>query len=284
MARHPRIFDSLYVNIVRVGEETGRMQEAFDRLYRYLDLEKETRKQVVTALRYPAIVIVAVIAALMFVTTVVIPTFANIFAKQDIALPLATKIILGLSDFMVANWPLVLAATAGACAAFVSWKRTEEGKYSWDRRKLGLPLVGDIIQRATLARFARAFSMSYRSGVPLIQTMNLCSRAVDNSFLSARIEDMRDGIERGESVSKTAATADVFTPLVLQMIRVGEETGALDDMLDEVAEFYEREVDYDIKNLAELIQPIITVVLGVMVLVLALGVFMPMWDLVKLAR
>lgn len=284
MARHPKIFDSLYVNIVKVGEETGRMEEAFLRLYQYIDLEKETRKQIKSALRYPLIVVSAIIIAIGIVTVWVIPKFAEIFRNFDIELPLATRAILAVSGFASAYWPVILVAGVIAAFSFVYWKRTEAGRYAWDRAKLRIPVIGDIILRGTLARFARAFSMSYRSGVPLIQTMNLCGRAVENSFLAARLAEMRDGIERGESVSRTATTTSMFTPLVLQMIRVGEETGALDDMLDEAAEFYEREVEYDIKNLAALIEPVLTIGIGIMVLILALGVFLPMWDLVQIAR
>lgn len=282
--RHPKIFNALYVSIVRVGEETGRLEESFLRLYKYLDLEKETRKQVKSALRYPAIVVSAILAAIFIVTTWVIPKFAEIFSRFDIELPIYTRIILGFSNFMTAWWPVVLVTALAAVTGFIFWKRTPDGRYRWDRTKLKLPIVGDIIVRATLARFCRSFGMGYRSGVPLIQAMTLCSRAVDNAFIAERIVDMRNGVERGENVSRTAAATGVFTPLVLQMMTVGEETGALDDMLDEAADFYEREVEYDVKNLASLIEPLITIMIGVMVLILALGVFLPMWDLVQIAQ
>lgn len=284
LARHPRIFNALYISIVRVGEETGRLEESFQRLYQYLNLEKETRKQVKSALRYPTIVIAAITVAIFIVTTWVIPKFAQIFSRFDIELPIYTRIILGVANFMQAWWPALLASMLAAIVGFIFWKRTPEGRYRWDRAKLKFPVAGQILVRATLARFSRAFAMAYRSGVPLIQAMTLCSRAVDNAFIAERIVDMRNGVERGESVSRTAAATGVFTPLVLQMMSVGEETGALDDMLDEAADFYEREVEYDVKNLASLIEPIITVMIGVMVLILALGVFLPMWDLVQIAQ
>ena len=284
LARHPRIFNALYVSIVRVGEETGRLEESFNRLYQYLDLEKETRKQIKSALRYPAIVVAAITVAMFIVTTWVIPKFAEIFTRFDLDLPIYTVIILGVANFMQAWWPVLLVATLAAIVGFIFWKRTPQGRYRWDRAKLKFPVVGQIILRGTLARFSRAFGMAYRSGVPLIQAMTLCSRAVDNAFIAERIVDMRNGVERGEAVSRTAAATGVFTPLVLQMMSVGEETGALDDMLDEAADFYEREVAYDVKNLASLIEPVITIMIGVMVLILALGVFLPMWDLVQIAQ
>lgn len=284
LARYPKIFNALYISIIRVGENSGRLHEAFDQLYKYLSVEKETRKQVKAALRYPIMVISAIIIAVVILTVKVIPAFAGIFARFDMELPLATRIILGLSNFM-ANWWMVLTVAAiAAIGGFMLWVRTEDGRYRWDRTKLHFPVAGNIILRATLARFSRAFAMAYRSGVPLIQTLTLCSRAVDNEYVGARIADMRNGVERGESLSRTSTATGLFTPLVLQMINVGEETGALDTMLDETADFYEREVEYDVKNLASLIEPILTVAIGIMVLVLALGIFLPMWDLTQIAR
>lgn len=284
LARHPRIFNPLYVSIVRVGEESGRLDEGFLRMFRYLELERETTKQIKQAVRYPLFVLIAISLAIVVLTIFVIPTFAQIFTRFDLELPLMTRIIIAVSNFMSANWPLLLVALIAGIGGFTYWKRTEKGRYSWDKRKLRFPIVGRILLQATLARFARAFSMAYRSGVPLIQTMTLCGRAVDNEFLAARIGEMRNGIEKGESVTRTANTTGLFTPLVLQMMQVGEETGQLDDMLEETAEFYEREVAYDVRNLSTLIEPLLTILLGAMVLVLALGVFLPMWDLVQIAR
>jgi MSHA biogenesis protein MshG len=156
---------------------------------------------------------------------------------------------------------------------------TEQGRYLWDRWKTHLPLAGPIILRATLARFARGMALAIRAGVPIVQAMSVVAEVVSNSHMALRIRNMRDGVERGESVLRTATAAGIFTPVVLEMISVGEETGELDDLMTEVADMYEREVDYDIKNLAANIEPILTVVLGAMVLLLALGVFMPLWGL-----
>ncbi|MBW3568301.1 MAG: type II secretion system F family protein [Proteobacteria bacterium] len=284
LGRHPRIFNPLYISMVRVGENSGRLAESFDQLYKYMVVEKETRKQVTAALRYPIMVVVAIVIAVMILTVKVIPTFAQIFERVNLELPVYTRVILAVSDFMAEWWLVILVAAVAGVVGFQVWVKTDAGRYRWDKAKLGFPVAGGIILRATLARFSRAFSMAYRSGVPMIQTLTLCSRAVDNEFVGARVTDMRNGVERGESVSRTAAATGMFTPLVLQMISVGEETGALDDMLDETADFYEREVDYDVKNLASYIEPVLTVAIGAMVLILALGIFLPMWDLAKLAQ
>ena len=165
-----------------------------------------------------------------------------------------------------------------------SYVQTENGRYQWDRYKLKIPLVGNIIFRATISRFARSFAMGLKSGVPLIQAMTVVSRSVDNEYISEKILGMRNGIERGESITRTASITKMFPPLVLQMLSVGEETGQVDDMMAEVAEYYDREVDYDIKNLSSSIEPILIVAIGIMVLILALGVFLPMWDIANVVK
>lgn len=279
MARHPGIFSTLFISIVRVGEETGRLDESFNLVSQYLEREKETRERIKAALRYPLFVIVAIGIAIAVINIWVIPAFAGLFAKAGVALPWQTRLIINTSKFFVESWPVMLGAIIGGVYAFSAYTHTENGRYVWDRTRLRLPIVGGIITRATLSRFARAMSMSLKSGVPLIQAMTVVSRSVDNEFIAEHILSMRNGVERGESITRTAAITGIFTPLVLQMLAVGEETGQVDDLLAEVADYYEREVDYDIKNLSAYIEPVMIVAVGVMVLILALGVFIPLWDL-----
>ncbi|MEX2353006.1 MAG: type II secretion system F family protein, partial [Gammaproteobacteria bacterium] len=279
LGRHPEIFPTLYISMVKVGEETGRLDEAFMRITHYLELEKDTRQRVKAAIRYPIFVVVAISIAIAVINIFVIPTFAELFAKADVALPWQTRLLMMTSGFFVTWWPLILAGIVGGALGFRSWIQTENGRYWWDRNKLRIPIIGDILHRATLGRFARAFSMALTSGVPLIQALTVVARSVDNEYISEHILNMRNGIERGESVTRTATITGQFTPLVLQMLSVGEETGEMDNLLVEVADYYEREVDYDIKNLSSSIEPILIIAIGIMVLILALGVFLPMWDL-----
>ncbi|KAB7622637.1 type II secretion system F family protein [Alkalilimnicola sp. S0819] len=281
---HPDVFNSLYVSIIQVGENSGRLEEAFLQIARHLELDKETRERVKTALRYPLMVFVAITAAMFIINLKVIPAFAGVFASFDADLPWATRLLIGTSNFFLAYWVHISVLLVAAVAGLIWYVRTESGEYRWDRYKLRLPVVGNLILRATLARFARSFALSMRSGVPLIQALTVVARAVDNAYVAARVLTMRNGIERGESLTRTAVTSDMFTPLVLQMLAVGEETGRVDDMMQEVAEFYEREVDYDLKRLSAYIEPIMIIAIGIMVLVLALGVFLPMWDLASAAR
>lgn len=281
MRQHPEVFSTFYISVVRVGETTGQLDEAFNRLFGYLEFEREVRERIKTAVRYPAIVILVISAAVAIVNFAVIPAFAKIFEASKVPLPILTRVLIAISDFFLAFWPLLIAGIVIAVVGFVSYTATEQGRYNWDRVKLRIPIAGKIIFKATLARFARAFSIASRAGVPIVQGLTVVASVVDNSYLARRVEQMREGVERGESVLRTAVTAGVFTPVVLQMIAVGEETGELDDLLNEVADMYEREVDYEIKNLAANIEPIITIALGVLVLLLALGVFLPIWEIGK---
>jgi MSHA biogenesis protein MshG len=284
LARHPKSFNSLYVNMIRVGESSGKLEEAFLRLHAFLERDKQTRDNIRAAMRYPTMVIVAIAIAIGVLTNLVIPTFAKIFVKFDLQLPLATKILLAVSEFSVAYWPHLLILAFSGWYGFRRYVRTQQGRLWWDSSKLKFPVVGDIILRATLARFARAFAMASRAGVPINQSLMSVALATDNTYLGDRIRDMRNGVERGDALSRTAARSGIFPPLVLQMMSTGEETGQVDEMMEEIAEFYEQQVDYDVKQLSTYLEPLMTIVIGVMVLVLALGVFLPMWDLTQLAR
>jgi MSHA biogenesis protein MshG len=284
MAHHPDVFSSLMVSMVQVGENTGRLDEAFLQLAQHLEMEKDTRDRVKSAVRYPMFVIFAIGVAITIINIWVIPAFAKVFSGFHMELPWQTRLLIGISNFMVAYWPYLLAGLGGMVIGARYYVQTDQGRYNWDKLKLRLPIVGDIILRAILARFARAFAMSTRSGVPLVQALTVVGHAVGNSYVTDRILSMRNGIERGDTLTRTASVTGLFTPLVLQMLAVGEETGQVDEMLDEVGGFYEREVDYDLKNLATAIEPILIVAVGILVLILALGVFLPMWDLTQIAR
>jgi MSHA biogenesis protein MshG len=209
----------------------------------------------------------------------VIPIFADMFKSFGAELPLMTRILLATSDFFITKWIHLLVGIVLIIFLLVRYLRTKNGRYKWDRTKLKLPIVGSIFERTLLGRFARSFSMMLISGVPMTSALNLVAEAVDNAFMAERILTMRKNIEKGESLSRVASSSQMFTPLVLQMINVGEETGRVDELLAEAAEFYEREVDYDLKSLTSKIEPILISVVAGMVLVLALGIFTPMWDM-----
>ncbi len=279
MAKHPDIFSPLFVNVVRVGENSGKLDEAFQRLYQYLAFDKLTRDAMTKALRYPIIVLCAVGIAIAVVMGMVVPKFSKIFSAFGSELPAPTRIIINVSNFTVDYWWLLAGVLAAGLLALRAFLNTEPGRFAWDRAKLRLPVLGGIVQRATLARFARAFTMTSRAGVPLLESLNLISRAVQNEFVGEQIRSMKEFIERGDSLSRAAAATGLFTPLVLQMLAVGEETGRVDEMMDEMADFYDRDVQNDVDNLGALMEPLLIIVVGGVVLILALGVFLPMWDL-----
>lgn len=283
LARHPKVFSSFYLAMVRVGEMTGRLEEVFLRLFDHMEFERFMRDQVKSALRYPTFVVAAMVVALFVVNLWVIPAFAKVFQGFNAELPLMTRILIGFSDFMVAWWPALIGGAIGSALIFRAWIRSTSGRYLWDRFKMDLPIAGKIVRKATLARFARSFALAMRSGVPVIQALTTVAQTVDNAYIAGKVEEMRNSVERGESVLRAALGSGAFTPVVLQMIAVGEESGALDEMMEEIAGMYQSEVEYELKTLSQQIEPILIVMLGILVLILALGIFLPIWDLGKVA-
>ena len=279
LARHPAVFSVFYVAMVRVGELSGRMAEVFNRLFIHLEFEKDVRGQIREALRYPLFVLIAAAVAMVVLNIFVIPVFAGVFTGLNAKLPLVTRILIGVSSWMVRWWPLLALLVAGGGFALRAVLRSPDGRYWWDQHKLRLPIVGDIILKATLARFSRSFALASQSGIPVLDALTVVARTADNAYIARHIDDMRSGIERGESLYRCATATGVFTPVVLQMIAVGEETGEIDSLLTDIAGMYERETAYAIKGLATKIEPLLLLLMAGMVLVLALGIFLPMWSL-----
>ena len=283
MRRHPQVFSQFFVSMVRVGEMSGSLEEIFLRLFNHLEFEKDMKERVTQALRYPAFVVLSMSVAIVIINLFVIPAFAKLFAGLKAELPPLTQFLIQFSNFMVHYWPALLVVLVACVVGFRVYTETVAGRYKWDKFKLRLPLAGSIIEKVTLARFARSFSISLKSGMSMVQTLAVLTQVVDNAYIAQRIDQMRDGVERGESVLRTARATGVFTPIVLQMMAVGEETGELDDLMREIADMYQREIDYELKGLSANIEPIMITFLGVLVLILALGVFLPIWDLGRAA-
>jgi MSHA biogenesis protein MshG len=281
LARQPAVFSQFYVNMVRVGEMTGQLEDIFLRMFHHIEFEQFMRNQVKSAIRYPSFVLATMGIAIVIINLFVIPAFAKVYKGFGAKLPVMTQILIDFSNFMVAWWPLLLFALICAVIGFRAWTDTIAGKMQWDAIKLKIPVAGKIILKATLSRFARSFALAARSGVPIVQALTTVAHTVDNDFIAGKIEKMREGVERGESVLRTASASGVFTPVVLQMVAVGEESGSLDDLMQEIADMYQREVEYELKTLSAQIEPILILCLGALVLILALGVFLPMWDLGK---
>lgn len=279
LKRHPKIFSPLYVSLVQVGENTGRLDTAFLQASNYLDLEYETRQRIKSATRYPIMVIMAIVVAVVIINIFVVPAFADIFSQYQKELPLPTRILIGTSEFTLNYWPAILVALALLAFAFNRYVSTTRGKIQFHRLLLKLPVIGQIFETIVLGRFSRSMAVMLRSGIPIIQSLQTTAGAVGNAYVKVKVEEMRESTERGSKITSAAHATNMFTPLVLQMIAVGEETGSMEVLLDEVADYYERDVDYDLKRLSSAIEPIMIVIIAAMVLVLALGVFLPLWEL-----
>lgn len=279
MTEHPKVFDNFYISMIRVGEGTGNLDNIFLRLAQHIEFERFMRGQIKSALQYPTFVLTAMAIAIVVINVMVIPQFEKVFASMHADLPFITKLLIAFSSFMRNYWFVLIAMIVGAVWMFKSYVSTAAGRSQWDRYKMRIPIAGKIIFKGTMARFARSFALSTRSGLPILSALRLVSQTVENDYLAAKILSMSAGIERGETILRTATQTGVFNPLVLQMIAVGEESGSLDDLMQEIADMYQADVEYDVKTLGAQIEPILIIFLGALVLVLALGVFLPIWDM-----
>jgi MSHA biogenesis protein MshG len=280
LARHPDIFPPLFVSMVRVGESTGTLDNAFLRLCEYLAEDQAVQDRVKSAVRYPIIVVIVLALAMSVITLFVIPHFAPLFKVLGNDIPLPTRIIMGTSDLVRHHGVALLLGAALGFTGFRYYIVTEPGRYRWDRLKLKIPVVGELAHLAVLSRVTRSLSISLDAGLPMIQALTLLSRAAGNEYLAEQLLRVRDAVERGEPLSRAAAGVGIFPPIVLQMMMVGEETGELTRLLVEVSGFYQREVDYRLRNLTAMLEPLLIIAVGAMVLILALGVFLPMWNMI----
>lgn len=283
MSQCPDIFSSFFVNLVKVGESTGQLDEVFLHLSSYLELETDTTKKLKTALRYPIFVIVALLIALLVINAFVIPAFASIFATFKAQLPLPTRILLATSNFLISYWYLILGVIVGAIVAFKLYIKTPQGELKWASIQLKIPVIGWLIHRILLARFARLYALVLRAGLTAVDGVELVGASTGNAYVAKKIKSVANLVSRGNSISSAIAKTGLFPPLVVQMITLGEETGSIDQLLDNVADFYQREIEYDLVRLSDAIEPIILVLMAGMVLILALGVFLPMWELASVA-
>ncbi|MFQ5487750.1 MAG: type II secretion system F family protein [Gammaproteobacteria bacterium] len=279
LRQHPRLFSTLFIGLIEMGESSGQLPQSFRQLADYIERERDTRHKIRAAMRYPAFVISAIVMALLIINVFVIPAFADVFSKFHAQLPLMTRILIATSDFITDYWYLLVALLTAGGIALSLYLKTAAGRLHWHRLQLKLPVTGKIFYQSALGRFAYTLSITVRAGVPWGKGMTVVSNAVHNEHIGTRVLEMRERIEAGDTITHTAQRSGLFPPLVLQMIKVGEQTGELDQLLEEVAEYYEGEVDYALKNLSASIEPILIVALGVIVLIMALGVFMPMWGL-----
>jgi MSHA biogenesis protein MshG len=270
--------------MVRAGETSGMLGEALDRFITLADRELRTQQRVKEATRYPKIVILSLTIAFAVLVTFVIPRFATVFAQFKTPLPLPTRIMIGINDIFQNYWYLVLIAVIGIPILLKRYLRTEKGRIFWDRLKIRIPVFGHLFLIATLSRFTHTFVMLNKSGIPILQTLEITSTTINNTSLSQSIEEISRTVREGRSLADAMRETGKFTPLVLQMVSVGESSGTLDQMLTRITEYYDVEVENMIKKMSTYIEPILTLFLGVVVLFLALAVFLPWWNMAKLFR
>ncbi|MBA2353255.1 MAG: type II secretion system F family protein [Luteitalea sp.] len=281
MRKHPRTFDALFTNMIQAGEAGGILDTILKRLATYIEKNVKLIGQVKSAMIYPVAVILIAAVVVGVILWKVIPTFAQMFAGLGAELPLPTRIVIALSNNLVAYGPFLIMGLAGAAFAVRQFYRTNQGRHLIDRWLLKTPIIGMILRKVAVARFCRTLSTLISSGVPLLDGLEITAKTAGNAIIEDAIMETRASIERGETVSKPLSETKVFPPMVTQMIGVGEATGALDMMLEKIADFYEDEVDTAVAGLLTLLEPVMISFLGVIVGGIVISMYLPIFDLIS---
>jgi type II secretory pathway component PulF len=281
--KHPKIFSPLYCSMLKAGEISGNVPGVLDRLIYIIEHEAKVKSDIKSALRYPMIVVIALTLAFIVLLTFVVPQFVSLFTKTGLVLPLPTKIAMLLHSYIKNYWYLILTVIGVIIFGLSSFFKTENGRFMRDSFLLELPILGPLFKKAALSRFASIFAILQTSGVPVMQSLNILSATIGNAAISRDFDYVRDRIEEGAGISTPLKSAKYFTPMVIDMIAIGEESGNIDEMLREITRHYDDEVEYAVKGLSDSIGPILIVGLAAVVGFFALAIFMPMWDLTKMA-
>jgi MSHA biogenesis protein MshG len=284
MQRYPSIFSVLYVNMIRAGEVSGRLEQILERLIFIGEAEEKLQMRVKSALRYPTLVMGALVIAFLVITNFIIPKFAQLFSKSGVELPLPTRILLGIHDAFTRYGWLTAILGIGAVFFLVRYLKTPAGKLLKDRLMLKIPVFGPLVLKADMSRFARIMALLIQSGVPVLRALEIAEGSADNKVVSESINKIRVSVTEGSSMTQPMKENSLFPPSVVRMVRVGEETGKIDELLLRISEYYDIQVEYTVSNLMVLIEPMLIVVLGSMVFVLALGMFLPMWNMISLFK
>ena len=285
MESQPGVFDPLYRSVVRAGEDAGRLEESLDRVSYQLERLDALRRQVKSAMTYPAVVFSLALAVMIVVVAVIVPVFIGIFNQlaesegSSPDLPLMTQITVGVSDFVVNQWYILLGGTVASAYAFLRWKKTDRGRAQWDRFKLWIPRIGDIVRKVALARWSRTFSGAVASGVPILQAITISGQTAGNAVVQEAMDDVYDSVKRGGSIAGPIGKHPVFPVMVSHMVSVGEESGQLETMLDKIATFYETEVDAKVKSLTSLIEPLLICFVGGVVGFIVISMYLPIFSI-----
>lgn len=284
LEKHPAIFNPLYVNIIKAAEASGTLEQSLERLAAIGEYEEKIRLRIKAATRYPIMVVVAIIIGFLILTTLVVPRFAKIYSQFTVALPLPTRILLWLNFAITKYWWLLIILVGILIYLFNKFINTLKGRILWDNFKLKVPIFGPLVLRLIMSRFTRITGMLMKSGVGLFEILDLARGGVGNVIVSRTIENIKKSVSEGRGLSEPMRISGMFTPTVMQMVSVGEQTGKLDELLLHVSDYYDTQVEYTINNLTSLIEPILIFILGCAVLLMALGIFLPLWNLMDLFR
>jgi len=284
MAKHPKVFNNLYVAMVRSGETAGVLEQVLERLANNLEREVQLRNKIRSAMTYPIVVLGFVTLILAAMLIFVVPQFKTIYVTLKGELPALTRLLLKVSEILKHDFLILVGLTAILVFLVRRYKKTEQGRDLWDRMKLRIPIFGPLFLKTALARFARTLAVLNKSGVPILQSLDVVSETVDNSLISKAILDVQQSVKKGETLAKPLGRHKVFPPMVVQMLAVGEETGALDTMLEKLAGFYDDEVTAMVDSLTSIIEPAMIFVVGGAVGVSVIALYLPMFNIIKLIK
>jgi type IV pilus assembly protein PilC len=284
LAKHPKVFNRLYVSMVRAGEVGGVLDSVLLRLADTIEKQVELRRKVKSAMTYPVVVFALVLLIVTAMLLFVIPMFEGLYRDLGGKLPLPTQILINISKVARKLWPLIIIGEIGAAFAFKKWVNSEEGRKRWDTIKLKMPIFGGLVRKTALARFSRTLSALVRSGVPILESLDIVAETAGNHVVAEAVRDTQQAVKRGDPLSRKLEDHPVFPPMVVQMMAVGEETGALDEMLDKIADFYDNEVEATVDALTSLIEPLLIVVMGGCVGGMIIALYMPMFNIIKLIK
>ena len=292
MERYPKVFDRLFRSMVRSGEQSGRLDEALDRVAFHLEKMDALKRQVRSAMMYPMFTFTVAIVVMLVVVSFIVPVFVGIFEEiaaenpaEQTQLPMPTRLTMGVSNAITSYWYIVFPLFIAGVVALFRWKKTERGREVWDRAMLRIPFkIGDVVQKIALARWARTFSGSVSSGVPILQSIQITGETSGNVVVEHAMQDMYDSVKRGGSLAAPVQSHDIFPPMVGHMISVGEETGQLENMLAKIADFYEAEVDAKVKALTSLIEPLMIVFVGGGVGFIVISMYLPIFTMYDAIR
>ena len=282
LSKHPAVFPKLYVSSIKAGELSGQLDDVLGRMAEVLEHEKNTRDKLKSAMRYPIIVVIALVIAFVVLIVLVVPRFAAMFTQLGAQLPLPTRMLIATSKFLQHDLHFISLGLFLFYYGFKRYIKTSKGRLWWDTQILKLPIFGDLLMKNALSRFSKMFETLNRSGLPILQTLDIVAETVGNEKIGEEVRKISEGVQRGEGIARPMKRSKIFPTLVVRMVAIGEQSGSMEEMLSTISNHYDLEVDYAIKNMTSMIEPMLTVVLGAFILFLALSIFLPMWNVMSL--